>query len=75
MSKITSLFRFFTAASSLVLKPPESCVQSTDPTPVESRIKQDKSDYEEKERQRFAQEARAERRQKKQVGSFFPSGV
>ncbi|XP_072234204.1 uncharacterized protein [Leuresthes tenuis] len=54
------------AGSSLVLKPPESGVQSSDPTPVESRIKQDKSDYEEKERQRFAQEARAERRQKKQ---------
>uniref|UniRef100_A0A672I0T2 Uncharacterized LOC115394255 n=1 Tax=Salarias fasciatus TaxID=181472 RepID=A0A672I0T2_SALFA len=43
-----------------------SCSLSPDPTPVESRIKQDKSDFEEKERQRVAQEARAERRQKKQ---------
>ncbi|AWP17006.1 Hypothetical protein SMAX5B_010724 [Scophthalmus maximus] len=37
-----------------------------EPLPVESRIKQDKSDFEEQERQRVAQEARAERRQKKQ---------
>ncbi|XP_077592622.1 uncharacterized protein LOC144209928 [Stigmatopora nigra] len=34
--------------------------------PIESRIKQDKSDFEEQQRQRVAQEARAERQQKKQ---------
>ncbi|XP_028290187.1 uncharacterized protein LOC114454149 [Gouania willdenowi] len=39
---------------------------SAEPLPVESRIKQDKSDFEEKERQRVAQEARAERRHRKQ---------
>ncbi|XP_040921472.1 uncharacterized protein si:ch73-173p19.1 isoform X2 [Toxotes jaculatrix] len=39
---------------------------SKEPLPVESRIKQDKSDFEEQERKRVAQEARAERRQKKQ---------
>lgn len=54
------------ACPSLVLKPSQSCDQSPDPLPVESRIKQDKSDFEEKERQRVAQEARAERKQKKQ---------
>uniref|UniRef100_A0A3B5AFR2 Uncharacterized LOC103363515 n=1 Tax=Stegastes partitus TaxID=144197 RepID=A0A3B5AFR2_9TELE len=51
---------------SLVLRPSQSCNLSSDAPPVESRIKQDKSDFEEKERQRVAQEARAERRQKKQ---------
>ncbi|KAM9712730.1 uncharacterized protein ACNS7B_023178 [Menidia menidia] len=50
---------------SLVLRP-QPCVQPSDQPPVESRIKQDKSDFEEKERQRVAQEAREERRQKKQ---------
>ncbi|XP_022051942.2 uncharacterized protein si:ch73-173p19.1 [Acanthochromis polyacanthus] len=54
------------ACPSLVLRPSQSCDLSSDPPPVESRIKQDKSDFEEKERQRVAQEARAERRQKKQ---------
>lgn len=54
------------AGPSLVLRPSQSCDLSSDPPPVESRIKQDKSDFEEKERQRVAQEARAERRQKKQ---------
>ncbi|XP_057680817.1 uncharacterized protein si:ch73-173p19.1 isoform X2 [Corythoichthys intestinalis] len=34
--------------------------------PVESRIKQDKSDFEEQQRQRVAQKAKAERQQKKQ---------
>ncbi|XP_039983584.1 uncharacterized protein si:ch73-173p19.1 [Xiphias gladius] len=51
---------------SLVLRPSQSCTLSPEPLPVESRIKQDKSDFEEQERQRVAQEARAERRQKKQ---------
>ncbi|XP_076026524.1 uncharacterized protein LOC143016205 [Genypterus blacodes] len=46
---------------SLVLRPSQP-----DPPALESRIKQDKSDFEEQERQRVAQEARAERRQKKQ---------
>uniref|UniRef100_A0A3Q0SV66 Si:ch73-173p19.1 n=1 Tax=Amphilophus citrinellus TaxID=61819 RepID=A0A3Q0SV66_AMPCI len=51
---------------SLVLRSSQSSTPSQDPPPVESRIKPDKSDFEEKERQRVAQEARAERRQKKQ---------
>uniref|UniRef100_A0A667ZRN9 Si:ch73-173p19.1 n=1 Tax=Myripristis murdjan TaxID=586833 RepID=A0A667ZRN9_9TELE len=51
---------------SLVLRSPQSSTSSTDPLPVESRIKQDKSDFEEQQRQRVAQEAKAERRQKKQ---------
>lgn len=51
---------------SLVLRPSQSCNLSTDPLPVESRIKLDKGDFEEQQRQRIAQEARAERRQKKQ---------
>lgn len=54
------------ASPSLVLRPSQSCNLSPDPLPVESRIKQDKSDFEEQQRQRVAQEARAERRQKKQ---------
>lgn len=54
------------ASPSLVLRPSQSCSLSPEPLPVESRIKQDKSDFEEQERQRVAQEARAERRQKKQ---------
>ncbi|XP_018556246.1 uncharacterized protein LOC108899975 [Lates calcarifer] len=45
---------------------PTSPTDSREPLPVESRIKHDKSDFEEQERQRVAQEARAERRQKKQ---------
>ncbi|XP_035469679.1 uncharacterized protein si:ch73-173p19.1 isoform X2 [Scophthalmus maximus] len=49
-----------------LLRPSQSCNLSAEPLPVESRIKQDKSDFEEQERQRVAQEARAERRQKKQ---------
>ncbi|KAL4001203.1 hypothetical protein ACER0C_006502 [Sarotherodon galilaeus] len=53
------------AGPSLVLRSPQSCSQDP-PPPVESRIKPDKSDFEEKERQRVAQEVRAERRQKKQ---------
>lgn len=60
---------FLTACPSLVLKPSQSCTRSPEPVPVESRIKQDKSDFAEQERQRVAQEARAERRQKKQVSS------
>ncbi|XP_045910362.1 uncharacterized protein si:ch73-173p19.1 isoform X1 [Micropterus dolomieu] len=51
---------------SLVLRPSQSSAQSPEPLPVESRIKQDKSDFEEQQRQRCAQEVRAERRQKKQ---------
>ncbi|XP_070709452.1 uncharacterized protein [Pempheris klunzingeri] len=54
------------ASPSLVLKPSQSCTLPPDPLPVESRIKQDKSNFEEQQRQRVAQEARAERRQKKQ---------
>ncbi|XP_019748664.1 uncharacterized protein LOC109529696 [Hippocampus comes] len=52
---------------SLVLRPAQkSSPPSRELHPVESRIKQDKSDFEEQQRQRVAQEARAERRQKKQ---------
>lgn len=54
------------ASPSLVLKPSHSDSLSPEPPPIESRIKQDKSDFEEQQRQRVAQEARAERRQKKQ---------
>ncbi|XP_056869061.1 uncharacterized protein si:ch73-173p19.1 [Takifugu flavidus] len=54
-----------TEPSSLVLRPSQSCSPSSDPSPVESRIKQDKSEFEEQERQRVTQEARAEKRQKK----------
>ncbi|XP_035268330.1 uncharacterized protein si:ch73-173p19.1 isoform X1 [Anguilla anguilla] len=36
------------------------------PAPLESRIKQDKNDFQEQQRHRVAQEARAEKRQKKQ---------
>ncbi|KAI3355383.1 hypothetical protein L3Q82_018218 [Scortum barcoo] len=54
------------ASPSLVLRSPQSGSLSPEPLPVESRIKQDKSDFEEQQRQRVAQEARAERRQKKQ---------
>ncbi|XP_071777591.2 uncharacterized protein LOC139928817 [Centroberyx gerrardi] len=54
------------ARPSLVLRSPQSSTTSPDPPPIESRIKQDKSDFEEQQRQRVAQEARAERRQKKQ---------
>lgn len=60
-------------ASALVLRPSQSCGPSSDPVPVESRIKQDKSDFEEQERQRVAQEAREEKRQKKKVVKFRSS--
>lgn len=50
-----------------MLRPSQSCNLSPDPLPIESRIKQDKSGFEEQQRQRVAQEARAERKQKKQV--------
>uniref|UniRef100_A0A1A8SI23 Uncharacterized protein n=1 Tax=Nothobranchius rachovii TaxID=451742 RepID=A0A1A8SI23_9TELE len=54
------------ACAPLVLKPSHPSPQLSDPPLIESRIKQDKSDFEEKERQRVAQEVRAEKRQKKQ---------
>ncbi|XP_055007005.1 uncharacterized protein si:ch73-173p19.1 isoform X2 [Boleophthalmus pectinirostris] len=53
------------ACPSLVLKSSQSCNLSPEPPQIESRIKQD-SDFEEQQRQRFAQEAREQRRQKKQ---------
>lgn len=55
------------ASASLVLKPSHPGSLSPEPLPIESRIKQDKSEFEEQQRQRVAQEARAERRQKKKV--------
>lgn len=54
------------AGPSLVLRPSQSCNLSPEPQPVESRIKQDKSDFEEQQRQRVAQKARDERKQKKE---------
>ncbi|MEQ2239730.1 hypothetical protein ILYODFUR_007429 [Ilyodon furcidens] len=54
------------ASSSSILRLSASSAQSPDPPLVESRIKQDKSDFEEKERQRVAQEVIAEKRQRKQ---------
>ncbi|XP_056155397.1 uncharacterized protein si:ch73-173p19.1 isoform X2 [Lampris incognitus] len=54
------------ACPSLVLKSPESSASPEDTQPLMSRIKQDKSGFEEQQRRRVAQEARAERRQKKQ---------
>ncbi|CAB1349554.1 unnamed protein product, partial [Coregonus sp. 'balchen'] len=51
---------------SLVLGPPQPSSPSTDPPPLESRIRQDKSDFQEQQRMRVANEARNERRQKKQ---------
>lgn len=61
--------------SSLVLRPSQSCSPSSDPSPVESRIKQDKSEFEEQERQRVTQEARAEKQQKKKVGELYGVSV
>lgn len=55
------------AYSSAVLKLSDPSAPSSDPPPVESRIKQDKSDFEEKERQREAQKVLAEKRQKMQA--------
>ncbi|XP_038153912.1 uncharacterized protein si:ch73-173p19.1 isoform X2 [Cyprinodon tularosa] len=54
------------ACPSSVLRLSNPAAHPPDPPPVESRIKQDKSDFEEKERQRVAQEVLAEKRQKKQ---------
>lgn len=55
------------AGSSLILGPSQQSIPTTDsPPPLESRIKQDKSDFHEQQRQRVAQEAKTERRQKKQ---------
>ncbi|KAG9348126.1 hypothetical protein JZ751_004156 [Albula glossodonta] len=52
--------------------PPHSSASQgpTSPPPLESRIKQDKNDFQEQQRQRVAQEARAEKRQKKQVNAL-----
>lgn len=50
----------------MVLGPPLPSPPSAEPPPLESRIRQDKSDFQEQQRQRVAQEARTERRQKKQ---------
>lgn len=54
------------AGTSSMPGPSQSCSTSSDPHPVESRMKLDKSDFEEQQRQRVAQEARAERNRKKQ---------
>lgn len=54
------------ACPSLMLRQSQSCNLPSEPQQVESRIKQDKSDFEEQQRQRVAKEAKEERRQKKQ---------
>ncbi|XP_056290762.1 uncharacterized protein si:ch73-173p19.1 [Pseudoliparis swirei] len=54
------------ASPSGMLIPSQSGNLSPEPLPVESRIKEDKSDFEEQQRHRIAQEVRTERRQKKQ---------
>ncbi|XP_067107645.1 uncharacterized protein si:ch73-173p19.1 [Osmerus mordax] len=51
---------------SLVLGHPLPSPPAAEPPPLESRIRQDKSDFQEQQRQRVAQEARSERRHKKQ---------
>ncbi|XP_038828760.1 uncharacterized protein LOC120027798 isoform X3 [Salvelinus namaycush] len=51
---------------SRVVGPPQPSSPSTDTPPLESRIRQDKSDFQEQQRMRVANEARNERRQKKQ---------
>ncbi|KAL4593236.1 hypothetical protein GN956_G26908 [Arapaima gigas] len=45
---------------------PGLSIPPTDPLPLGSRIKQDRSHFEEQQRQRVAQEARAKKKQKKQ---------
>ncbi|RXN24691.1 F-box LRR-repeat 13 [Labeo rohita] len=56
-----------TTGPSLVLAPPSvNAGTAKEHPPLETRIKQDKSNFHEQQRQRVAQEARAERRQKKQ---------
>lgn len=52
-----------------MLRQSQSCNLPSEPQQVESRIKQDKSDFEEQQRQRVAKEAKEERRQKKQVST------
>lgn len=60
-----------------MLQPSHSGSLSPEPLPIESRIKQDISDFKEQQRQRVAQEARAERQQKKQVrrGAVSPADL
>ncbi|KAJ8418697.1 hypothetical protein AAFF_G00001960 [Aldrovandia affinis] len=55
-----------TAGSSQALPDNSNSQGSESPPPLESRIKQDNTDFQEQQRQRVAQEARAEKRQKKQ---------
>ncbi|XP_061093494.1 uncharacterized protein si:ch73-173p19.1 isoform X1 [Conger conger] len=56
-----------TSAGSSQSVPHDSHGEGTaSPPPLESRIKQDKNDFQEQQRHRVAQEARAEKRQKKQ---------
>uniref|UniRef100_A0A4W4GXM4 Uncharacterized protein n=1 Tax=Electrophorus electricus TaxID=8005 RepID=A0A4W4GXM4_ELEEL len=52
---------------SLVLNPPALAPKSVkEPPPLESRIKQDRSNFQEQQRQRLAKEVQVERKQKKQ---------
>lgn len=44
---------------------------SAEPPPLDMRIRQDRSNFEEQQRLKIAEEARAERRQKKQVMSLI----
>lgn len=53
--------------SLVLVQPSVNSPTAKEHPPLETRIKQDKSHFHEQQRQRVAQEARAERRQKKQV--------
>lgn len=57
------------------LPSPPSDNSSPEPLTVESRLKLDTSDFEAQERQRLAQEAKAERRQKQQVSRVIQTGL
>lgn len=59
---------FLLLGPSLVLAPPSANTPGAkEHPPLETRIKQDKSNFHEQQRQRVAQEAQLEKRQKKQV--------
>lgn len=57
------------------LPSPPSDNSSPEPLTIESRLKLDTSDFEAQERQRLAQEAKAERRQKQQVSRVIQTGL
>lgn len=53
--------------SLVLVQPSVNSPTAKEHPPLETRIKQDKSNFHEQQRQRVAQEVRAEKRQKKQV--------